>query len=303
MANIERKLKKISQVFRISDVLSTEINMRYIQRYYDINEIPYKIFHTRTDNVHMGITRGKVYTEDDLFEAPRIVAKFIRMCAAKKVLELAMGKGANSRYLANEFSNVSFVGTDISKHHLKLAKQKATQLRNFVADYGDFHNLNNFKSKSFDLVFIVEALCHAEDKYLVLNEVHRLLKEKGFFVVIDGYTGKALKDMTKDEVVVKKLIEVGMAIKDFGTYSDFIAKSKKVGFKVKYEEDVSSLILPTLHRFERLAKGYFKFPFLAKSLKRVFPKEFVYNAITGYLFPDAMEIGLGKYMITVLQKD
>lgn len=122
--DLKQKLENISKVFKIKDVLNLEANNEYIQKYYNTNKIPYSLFHTKTDFVHMGISRDRIYKEDDLFEAARLVEKYIKNRKVNKVLELAAGRGANSFYLAKKFPKVDFFGIDISKGQLDYAFEK-----------------------------------------------------------------------------------------------------------------------------------------------------------------------------------
>ena len=92
-----------------------------------------------------------------------------------------------------------------------------------------------------------------------------------------------------------------MALPELETYVDFKNKIEAY-FDVVKEEDVSTLVIPTMRRFERLARVFFKFPTLARLLNLVLPSEFTNNAAVGYLWPATMEKGLYCYMLTVLQK-
>jgi tRNA G46 methylase TrmB len=122
--NLKQKLENISKVFKVEDVLSVKANKEYIQKYYNINKIPYSLFHTKTDFVHMGISRDGIYKENDLFEAVKVVEKYIINLKINKVLELATGRGANSFYLAKRFPKINFFGIDISKGQLDYAFEK-----------------------------------------------------------------------------------------------------------------------------------------------------------------------------------
>lgn len=302
--NLKQKLEDISRVFKIEDVLNVEANKEYIQKYYQINKIPYSLFHTKTDFVHMGISRDGVYKEDDLFEAARVVEKYIKNLKGDKVLELAAGRGANSFYLAEKFPNVEFYGIDISREQLDYAFEKVKKKKgggNYHPDFGDYHDLSKFGNETFDIVFVIEALCHSTDKNKVFAEVWRVLKNNGVFIVIDGYSNK--NQMTDDEKTALQLVTKGMALECFEYYDSVIIKAKENKFKVEFEEDVSKFVLPTMERFERKAAKFFRFPILAKAIAKIFPKEFLYNAIAGYLSAALVENDVCSYTITVFKKE
>ena len=57
-----------------------------------------------------------------------------------------------------------------------------------------------------------------------------------------------------------------------------------------------------MEKFERLANRLFNSPLLAKIIVKILPKEFTYNAISGYLMPTLIKMGVAAYIITILKK-
>ena len=299
-SELDKKIEVIKDIFDINKILNIKLNKNYIQKYYFVNKIPYSIFHTNTDLIYMGISRDGKFKTADLLEAARTVEKYITK-DTKNILELATGRGATSFYLAKKYPKVNFYGIDISKAQLELAFNKAKKLNNYHPTFGDYHNLKKFKSKHFDISFAIEALCYSNNKYKVLTEVHLKLKDGGFFIIFDGYA-KNNKKLTENEKLAKILLEKGMAINKFDTYENFLKEVKKSKFKVEFEEDVSKYIIPTMEKFEKISKIYFKIRIFSKILSNLLPKEFIYNTIPGYLGPTLMKLKLYKYMITILRK-
>lgn len=148
---------------------------------------------------------------------------------------------------------------------------------------------------------MIEALCHSTDKNKVFAEAWRVLKNNGVFIIIDGYSNK--NQMTEDEKIALLLVVKGMALESFEYYDSVVNKARENKFKVEFEEDVSKFVLPTMERFERKATKFFRFPMLAKFTAKIFPKEFLYNAIAGYLSAMLVETGVCSYMITVFKKE
>lgn len=301
MDDLEKKLKKIRKVFIDSEILSINPDLESVKKYYKVNQLAYSLLHTLSDRIYMGVSRDGKYRAEDLLEAAKTVQKYIEQSNAVKVLELATGRGANSYWLAKRNPNVSFQGVDISDGQLYFARKKSSKLNNYFPKSGDYHDLSSFEENSFDVCFVVEALCYSTDKGKVLSEVSRVLKEGGIMVIFDGYLGVKRNDLSRDGEIVAKMTEVGMAVTEFEGYSSFFEKISKSPFSVVHEEDVSTYVLPTMRRFERLAKAYYKFPIVAKVLKRLLPSEFIYNSLSGYLMPTLIEKGIAKYMITVLR--
>ena len=299
---LHKKIEKIEAVFNIAEVLSLKIDDNYIKRYYRINKIPYSIFHSRKDLIYMGISRDGKFKEDDLLEAARTVEQYIRSLGGRKVLELATGRGANSFYLAKRHPNIQFWGIDISPSQLGRALRKAKLAQNYHPELGDYHILDKFEDNEFDIVFVVEALCYSGRKDRVLSEIYRILKPGGVFIIFDGYRKQAETSWTKEQQLAETLIERGMALNKFESYESFRKKTAESKLTIESEEDVSSYVIPTMEKFERLANRLFNSPLLAKIIVKILPKEFTYNAISGYLMPTLIKMGVAAYIITILKK-
>jgi len=299
---LHSRLEKIQSVFNIKRILSLRVDKEYIQKYYLVNKIPYSLFHNSTDLIYMGISRDGKFKQEDLLEAARTVEKYIHETQAQKVLELATGRGANSLWLALRHKDTEFYGMDISKGQLSFALKKAKQVSNYHPNLGDYHDLKKYSDDTFDIVFVVEALCYSTAKEKVLSEAWRVLKSGGLFVIFDGYSNKKTGELTPNELLAKQLTERGMALKEFETYHDFKEKISSSDFVIKFEEDVSLYVLPTMQKFERIASKFFRFPLFMKIITKLFPYEFTYNSISGYLMPFLIRSGLSSYWITVLQK-
>lgn len=130
----------------------------------------------------------------------------------------------------------------------------------------------------------------------------RVLKPGGVFIIFDGYLRRDKDRLSKKKLIAMELIGKTMAINEFEQYENFKRKAMTVGFTIDFEEDVSTFIVPNLKKFEKLTKFFFNHRTLAKIIIKIFPKEFVYNAIAGYLLPNMIELELGCYLITILKK-
>jgi len=300
--DLTKKLRIIEKVFDVQTVLRIPITEKYVQKYYKVNQWAYSFFHTRSDRIYMGISRNGVYSEEDLSAHAKFVDEIIKSANAKKVLELATGRGANSEFLASANPLVKFFGIDLSPGQLYYAKKRAKRLSNYLPEQGDYHDLRRYKDDEFDIVFVVEALCYSSNKEQVFREVKRILKPGGKFIIFDGYYLRN-GPLTDEEAVGSALVEKTMAVTEFELYRKVTRAAQDEGFSIEYEEDVSIFVLPTMRRFERLANIFFKSSFVAKVLTLLLPKEFTYNAIAGYLMPTLIKDGIACYMITVLKKE
>lgn len=294
-----QKLNRIGAVFDIRSVNALHPQTHDILAYYHKNRLSYTLLHDVHGFVHMGVSRDGSYKPEDLTEQAKYIAEKITDIKAKRILELATGRGANSLYLAKRFPNAQFTGFDVSDTQLKYAK--AHPHPNVYFEQGDYHDLQQYRPNSFDLVFVIEALCHSTRKKQVMREVSRIVRNNGLFVIVDGYSTHANK--TKAEVLASNLTAKAMAVDQFDDYTVFRRQLGDSGFVITQEHDWSSYILPSLRRFERHAKLLFHIPVvIARAVNRMIPAVITRNAIAGYLLPDLIELGTASYMVTVAKK-
>lgn len=105
----------------------------------------------------------------------------------KSVLDLGCGNGTVSFYLAEHFDAGEIVGIDINTNNVEIAnaeKEKKGILNvEFFED--DAQNLSQISDNSFDYILNIESAFHYPDKHQFLNELHRVLKPCGHFIIAD----------------------------------------------------------------------------------------------------------------------
>jgi len=117
---------------------------------------------------------------------PGIVAQHLKryafarpLCAGKVVLDAGCGTGYGSAYLAEAARRV--VGVDVSEEALQYARERyAAPNVEFV--HGDLQELA-YADASFDVVVSFETLEHLERPESLVQQVVRLLRADGVFVV------------------------------------------------------------------------------------------------------------------------
>ena len=300
-SQLSRRLKAINELVDINEILNKHVDKSYIQKYYRINKIPYSLFHVSPEYLHVGISRKGVYQEDDLLDAVRLVERYIGALKAGKVLELACGRGANSFFLATRYPHIKFFGVDYSSTQIKFAQRKKNLPHNFFVERSDFHNLHQYSDESFDIVFIVEALCHSYDKKVVFSEVKRILRRNGVFIVYDGYRLRSETECASEEKLARRLAERGMALDELDWYGNVI-KQMQSFFVKEFDEDVSIYTIPTLEHLEAHALRLMRFPIFARLCFKLFPREVMCNFITAYLLSLGIKLKLFSYHITVLKR-
>lgn len=292
------RMDRLARYFDLDALAEADCSAKGIERYYRLSRHAYSRYHDKGNAVHMGLSQDDVWRPEDTFGQAAFVAEHLD--GAQQVLELATGRGMNSLRLARQYPGVQFRGLDLTQAQLNYAKTDGTGVPNFSAELGDFHDLGALASDSQDLVFVVEALCHSDRKAMVLDQVHRVLRPNGIFIVIDGYRTQ----QTPLPVTAKalRLLARGMAVPEFMAYSDFQRLVEESPLEIRQEEDRSRQIMPSLRRFEALANRFMSARLKYRLMRAVLPKPLLHNVVSGHLFPALLQAKAISYWITVLRK-
>ncbi|MGH3927951.1 MAG: class I SAM-dependent methyltransferase, partial [Pseudonocardiaceae bacterium] len=132
------------------------------------------------------------------------------------------------------------------------ARALAGRVRFEQADY----TATSFPDAGFDVVWALEALCHAPSKAAFYREAARLLRPGGRVIVAEYVR----TDRPVDEVGERLLHEWldGWAIPDIDTPSEHLAHLAQAGFTDARLDDVTAHTRLSLRRLYRMA--YYTFP-------------------------------------------
>ena len=102
--------------------------------------------------------------------------------AGKDVLEVGSGRGGGASYIARYLHPRSYTGLDICKPAIRFSKARYADQDNLQFRVGDALSLP-FANDSFDVVVNVESAQHYGDMARFLEEVHRVLRPGGHFLM------------------------------------------------------------------------------------------------------------------------
>lgn len=147
------------------------------------------------EDIHIGLYD----TTDDIRDASRLtvdhMAGKLGDIAGKWVVDLGSGYGGAARVLAGEKGahvNCLNLSTVENERNRKLTAEAGLSDRLNVVD-GSFDAMP-FADASFDIAWSQDAILHAPDRSLVLDEVARVLKPGGLFVFHDPMQADCLTD-------------------------------------------------------------------------------------------------------------
>lgn len=295
--SISDKINNIRKLKNFNYLLNEKQDKNKIKDYYNTNKLAYLLFHNNLGYLHMGISDNNRYHKSDLLAQVRIIEKKIENPSVFKILELGYGRGANLYNLARAFPQKKFTGIDLSTEPLKKYRIDNTDF--IKKDYDDL----SFLEKDFNLVFAIETLCHSTSLANSIKEIYSIMKSGAKLIIFDGYYLKGFDSLDKDTKDACRLAERGMAVDHFHELRDLRIEAERIGLKIINEVNFSDNILPSLFRFEKLAKIYFQNPILSKLARYLFPEMFIRNSLSGYLMPELIKSEVAGYYMHILQKN
>ena len=296
----ERRLRMIETVFSFKDLDRHGKDLADIIRYYRHSSLGYRFVHSESGAMHMALNPDGVFDETGYYGQANAVEALIDP-QARRVLELASGKGFNSNYLAGRHPDMEFFGIDLVPSQVIAARKRANALPNVRYLTADFQFLP-FSTSSLDAVFVVESLCHALDMPQALDEVARVLREEGIFIVVDAWRTSAFETFPEIVKRAAEIIERAMAVGHVWRTDEWLSMIDRSGFKVVADRDLTASVMANMRRFERMAIKYFRHPRLARLSTYLLPSRLLQNSVAALLLPISVEAGAHNYRLIALKK-
>ena len=175
---IHFKVDAMSKFIDLEKLIKGEKNsLAQIRNYFRVSHWAYKLFHSQDGFMHFRISKNGVFTNEDIYHQPDVIADYIK--DGDTVLELGCGQGANIMYLACGFPKSHFVGVDL----IPLKKNKMPQ--NVTIYEQDYSSIPQLADNSVDVCYAVETIVHNTDKERIYREVYRVLKPGGVMIIYD----------------------------------------------------------------------------------------------------------------------
>lgn len=152
------------------------------------------------------------------------VLEEVRRFRPEHLLDLGCGTGEMLHLLRQENQEAELEGVDLSCNMIARAREKKISGASFTA--GDAENLP-YAAGDFDMVCCVQSFHHYPDPKKALEEVYRVLRPGGVFVLCDMYVANPVVRWIENTFVLRAL-----RLGDVHTYGreEICALLEKTGF-------------------------------------------------------------------------
>ncbi|MCF8233089.1 MAG: class I SAM-dependent methyltransferase [Bacteroidales bacterium] len=160
----------------------------------------------------------------------------------QNVLDLGCGNGTVAFFLEGKYDVNRILGVDLNSNNIQIANTEKERLKStkvkFIED--DAQKLANVEDNSFNVVINIESAFHYPHKHLFLNEIYRVLKPGGQFIIADILTTKKGGFFLKNWK--KKM--------DFHHWSleDYLDAFEKVKLNLVSKDDISRNVIEGFQR-------------------------------------------------------
>jgi cyclopropane fatty-acyl-phospholipid synthase-like methyltransferase len=231
------------------------IDARSIVRYYDAAELDYRLTWRLGSQMAMHFGYWDTSTKTlaaALQRENQLLAEWAGIRGSDTVLDAGCGVGGSAIYLGRTIG-CRVLGITLSPAQVRTATRNAA--RSKVSELTRFEQRDflatGLPDASFDVVWAIESVCHAETKLNFLREAFRILRPGGRLILADGF---ALKDsLTPAEAAVMRRWLDGWAVPSIDSVEQFRSNIRAAGFHLAREQDATENVVPSSRRLYRLA--------------------------------------------------
>lgn len=269
-----------------------------IAQYYDVSEDHYTFFWdlNQSHALHYGYWDETTSTfREALANINQILANEAEIKAGMNILDAGCGIGGSSIWLA-QHNNTRVTGITLSAKQAARGNDIAQKigLENQVSFQVQDYTNTNFESNTFDVVWAIESICHAEDKKKFVDEAFRLLKPGGKLIMADFFIVN--EGTQKEQTEINKWAH-GWAVPFFEKKNVFESYLKDSNFEKIEMIDATKNILKSA---KRLYLAFFPGWLISKVYNLLNRKTTEFskkNVYTAYFQYTTLKKGLWKYYI------
>jgi len=156
-----------------------------------------------------------------------------------RALDVGCGIGGPARHIAKctkgKITGININPMQIDKANSMTKSEGLSHLIDYVQ--GDFCKMQ-FKDETFDVVYAIEATCHAPRREDVFSEIFRVLKKGSYFVAYEWCITEKYDHNNEHHRSIVAKIEHGDGLSSTINFAQCLAALKSVGFEITEYRDV-----------------------------------------------------------------
>ena len=284
-----------------------------VVHYYTIAAKDYKRFWTGPEDLamHYGYyddTTQALTHEAALLQMNKVLAGYIHITAEDRVLDAGCGYGGSSLWLAG---NVSCQVTGITLVQEQVQEAQTAAQRRQLEHCVHFERMDftqtTFADATFDVVWTLESLVHAERKHDFIREAFRLLRPGGR-LLISEYMLREAPPLSSEEKASLTPWLTGWIMPNLLTPSEYTSMMREEGFEAIQVRNLTDHTRPSISRLGKTGLPVLPVASLAVVITRIlsllhlFSKERIQNYEAGVCMNKALRKGQWQYTVIVAQK-
>ncbi len=150
------------------------INQTYRQLFRKLLMLHYPFFRQHNESL-----------EDRQVNLTRHCLSHVEKLDNQNVLEVGCGNGTQSLYIYENYNPAQMTGVDINSNNIELAHSINGSHHNLEFMVDDAQQLEKIADDSVDVLLCIESAFHYPEKHKFMQEIHRVLKPNGTFLIAD----------------------------------------------------------------------------------------------------------------------
>ena len=230
-----------------------------IKKYYSDTQFEYKlVWNWRskfTPALHFGYYDEKATNHHrSVIRANEVLAEWGEIHQGARIIDAGCGLGHSTLWLAEHY-NAPVTGITIVPRQVETMQRfiEKNKIKNVDFIEANYFNMP-FEDNSVDVVWAIEAVCHAQDKSLFYKEAYRVLKPGGKLLIGENLRSARPMEPAKEELL-KKIFN-SWAIPDLDTFEEHKSHALRSGFSTFESKDVTANMMVSYRNLEEMCKRW-----------------------------------------------
>ncbi|NOY38543.1 MAG: class I SAM-dependent methyltransferase [Chlorobi bacterium] len=183
----------------------------------------------------------------------------------KRILEIGCGNGIQSMYICEKHQPAEMTAIDLNVANIGIADEirKSKAINNLTFQVDDAQSLQKIKNNTYDIVINIESAFHYENKNAFLQQIKRILKPGGQFLIADILTTK------KPATSLRKFWKRRMILHHWNE-EEYVRAFRKEKLFLDKHHDITTSVIEGFRNYKSWLKNMQKKPFLNRLVLKLF---------------------------------